>query len=105
MGTISALQVPHCFRFHACRALMWYYVEDEKLTMLRLTSRAMTEFTIQRLPSTQLILNFSTMAIRFILDVKVLILLMYTVRRTLLPLRDASRRLSTALILIHPDSL
>jgi len=80
-------------------------VEDggplEGCGMLRLTSRAVTKFTIQRLPPTQLILHFSTMAIRLVFDVKVVVLLVHAVGRALLPLRDTRRRLAAGLVLIH----
>lgn len=72
--------------------------------MLRLTSRAMTQFTIQRLPPAQLILDFSAMAVRLILDVEVVGLVVHAVRRALLPLGDACGRLAAALIFIHSDN-
>lgn len=48
------------------------------------------------------------MAVGFVLDVKVLVLLVDAVRRTLLPLRLASRLLAAALVLfdlvfVHPE--
>jgi hypothetical protein len=72
--------------------------------MLRLTRRAMAQFTIQRLASTELILDLAAVTIRLVLHIKVLILLVYTVRRALLPLRNARRLLATVLIFGHSDS-
>jgi hypothetical protein len=69
--------------------------------MLRLTRRAMTQLAIQRLPSTKLILDFPAVTIRFVLDVKVLVLLVHVVRRTLFPLRDARRLLAAVLVFSH----
>lgn len=41
------------------------------------------------------------MAIRLVLDVKVLVLLVHAVRRALLPLRDAGCRLAAGLVFVH----
>jgi hypothetical protein len=68
--------------------------------MLRLTRRAMTQFAIQRLTSTELVLDFPAVAVGFVLDVKVLVLLMHPVRRALFPFRDASCFLATGLVLV-----
>ena len=65
--------------------------------MLRLTSRTMTQLTIQRLLTTKFILDLPTMAISLVLDVKVLSLIMDAIRRALLPLRDALRAIALVL--------
>lgn len=82
------------------------FVEDggplEGGGMLRLTSSTMTQLAIQRLPPTQLVLDLPTVTIRLVLHLKVIILLMNPIRRSLLPLADPRRRLPPRLILIHP---
>jgi hypothetical protein len=69
--------------------------------MLRLTSRAMAQLAVQRLLSTQLVLNLSAMAVGFIFDREVLIRFVDLVRSSLLPLADSGGALTTCLILIH----
>lgn len=59
--------------------------------MLRLTSRAVAQLTIQRLLTTELILHLATMAAGLVADLEVLIRVVYPIRRPLLPLIDASR--------------
>ena len=54
--------------------------------MLRLTRRAMAQFAVQWLPSVELVLDLAAMAVGLILDIKVFVLLVYAVRRPLLPL-------------------
>jgi hypothetical protein len=61
----------------------------------------MAQLAVQRLPSAELILDLSAMAIGLVLDVKVLHVIMNAIRRALLPLRDAGRRLAAALIFVH----
>ena len=69
--------------------------------MLRLTSRAMTKLTIQRLLATELVLDLATMTGSLIPDLEVLILVMNLVRRALLPLIDASRAGLDVLVRVH----
>jgi hypothetical protein len=71
--------------------------------VLGLAGCAMAELAVERLPPTELILHFSAMAVGFVLDVKVLHVLVDAVRRALLPLGDARRRLAAALVLVHPE--
>jgi len=70
--------------------------------MLRLARGAMAQFAVQRLPPTELELHFAAVAVGFVFDVEVLVLLVHAVRGTLLPLRDTRRRLAAALVFIHP---
>lgn len=53
--------------------------------MLRLTSRAMAQFTRQRCISTKLVFHFPTMTIRLIFDREVFIILMNLIRSSILP--------------------
>lgn len=57
--------------------------------MLRLTSGAMTKFTIQRLLPTQLIRNFPTMTTSLIPRLKLPLVLVNLVWRSCLPLVDS----------------
>jgi hypothetical protein len=54
--------------------------------MLRLARGAMAQFTVQRLPPTQLELHIAAVAVGFVLDVEVVVLLVDAVRGALLPL-------------------
>jgi hypothetical protein len=71
------------------------------LTMLGLASCAMAQFTVQRLPPAQLVLDLSAVAIGLVFDVEVLVLVMHFVGCALLPLGDACRRLAAALVFVH----
>ena len=55
------------------------------LTVLCLACRAMAQLAVERLSSAQLVLDLSAVAVGFVLDVKVLTLVVNAVRRTLLP--------------------
>lgn len=56
------------------------------LTVLGLTGGAMAQLAVQRLPSAELVLDFSAMAVGLILDIEVVGLLVDTVRCALFPL-------------------
>lgn len=71
--------------------------------MLRLAGSAMAQLAVQWLPPTKLIFDLSAMAVGLVLDIKVLVLLVNSVRRTLLPLGFTRRRLAAALVFIHPE--
>jgi hypothetical protein len=60
------------------------------------------ELAVERLATAQLVLDLAAVAVGCVLDIEAIdVLVGYAVRSTLLPLGDASRRLTAALILIH----
>lgn len=61
----------------------------------------MAQLTVQRLTSAELVLDLTAVAVGFIFHIKVLGLVVDTVWRALLPLRNTCRRLAAALILVH----
>jgi hypothetical protein len=77
-------------------------MRSSKLTVLCLTCCAMAELAVERLTTAQLVLNLTAVAVGFVLDIKVInLLVVHAVRWALLPLRNACRRLAAALVLIH----
>ena len=60
--------------------------------MLCLTGCAVAELAIEGLTAAQLVLDLAAMAVRRVLDIEVVdLLVVYTVRRALLPLGNARR--------------
>lgn len=77
---------------------------SSRLTMLCLAGCAVAELAVERLAAAQLILDLAAVAVGCVLDIEVIeLLVVHAVWGTLLPLGDASRRLPTALILVHSD--
>lgn len=58
----------------------------EGCSMLSLTGSTMAQLAVQRFAAAQLVLDLTAVAVGFVFDIKVFLLLMHTVRRTLLPL-------------------
>ena len=70
--------------------------------MLCLAGRAMTQLAVERLAAAQLVLDLAAMAVGCVLHIEAVdLLVVHTVWRALLPLRDAGGRLAAALVLVH----
>ena len=70
--------------------------------MLCLAGCAVAQLAVERLAAAQLVLDLAAMAVGCVLDIEVVdLLVVHAVRRSLLPLRNTSRRLAAALILVH----
>lgn len=70
--------------------------------MLCLAGCAMAQLAVEWLAAAQLVLDLAAMAVGCVLDIEAVnLLVMHTVWRALLPLRDTGGRLAAALILIH----
>lgn len=73
--------------------------------MLGLAGRAMAQLAVQRLFPAQLVLDPATVAVRLILDVKLVVLLVYPVWRALLPLIFALGAVLSSTIVIGTSLL
>lgn len=72
-----------------------------RLTMLGLASGAMAQLRVQWLLTRQLVLDLAAVAARLVTDLEVLVGFVDSVRRSLLPLRQAFGLLTASLIFVH----